>query len=129
MRSIGRESGERSRPSLSRILFAATISVGIVLYPIRASAESSREIPVNVGSGWEVVLKKGERAPFYGVLVPEYLYRQYSLDSELFPECDKRLNDIMATCYAEQKKGDGQSVFLLILAGFALGYVSNDVLR
>lgn len=81
-----------------------------------------------MGSGWEVVLKKGERAPFYGVLVPEYLYRQYSLDSELFPECDKRLNDIMASCYQE-KKSEGPSVMLLILAGFALGYVSNDVLR
>jgi hypothetical protein len=43
----------------------------------------------------DVILKAGQRAPFFGVLVPELTYKEYTLNTEFLPICYEKLN----SCY------------------------------
>lgn len=91
-----------------------------MLVVVLVSVEARAAEPA--GSAWEVVMKKGSVAPFEGVLVPEYLYRQYSLASDLYPECDERLSDVMNSCMESEQGWSRVEVGLAIVLSFFAGY-------
>lgn len=51
-----------------------------------------------VTNNWELILHRGEPAPYSGVLVPERSYRYYQTDSALFPACQERLRASARPC-------------------------------
>lgn len=67
-------------------------------------------------------MKKGEVAPFAGVLLPEDAYRFYQLDAELYGMCDERLRASVGLCReCEPSFGTGALIFTLgiIVGGYA----------
>jgi hypothetical protein len=115
MRSIRRELRKRWKVYRLRIWWLATL-LAVVLVSVEARGAEP------AGSAWEVVLKKGAVAPFEGVLVPDYLYRQYSLASDLYPECDERLSDVMNSCMESELGWSRGEVALAVALSFFAGY-------
>lgn len=73
---------------------------------------------------WEIIIPKGATAPYQGVLVPEYIYREYQANDEKLAYFESRYEESVKQC-----EGPTISPVLTMVIGFVIGGMAVAVLK